>query len=91
VRDEYSPRIEALEAEYSALEDRRQALWEEMTDSLLRRAPDISYVQWPTPADGDDDPDPLYDSSRDYVEQMDRYKRHQDKPTARKKRGKAAA
>jgi hypothetical protein len=39
-----------------------------------------------------EDDDPLFDSTRDYVEQMDRYKQHQGKPithsatTARRRR-----
>lgn len=34
--------------------------------------------------DGDEDPDPLFDSTRSYLEQVDRFKRHQATPTARK-------
>jgi hypothetical protein len=36
--------------------------------------------------DGDEDDDPLFDSTRDYVEQIDRYKDYQGKPTARRAR-----
>jgi hypothetical protein len=32
----------------------------------------------------EEDPDPLYDSTRDYVEQVDRFKRYQGKPTQRR-------
>ena len=41
------------------------------------------------PSCGDEDADPLYDSKRTYVEQIDRYKQHQGKLTTRKpgKRG----
>jgi hypothetical protein len=35
---------------------------------------------------GDEDLDPLFDSSRDYLEQIDRYKKFQDKPTRGKPR-----
>jgi hypothetical protein len=41
-------------------------------------------VEWPEP-EGDDDPDPLFDSRRDYVTQIDRYKEFQGKATDRKK------
>jgi hypothetical protein len=34
----------------------------------------------PEPDDGDEDDDPLFDSTREYVEQIDRYKEHQGKP-----------
>jgi hypothetical protein len=42
-------------------------------------------VKWPEPRDADEDYDPLFDSTRDYVEQINRYKEHQDKPIARKR------
>jgi hypothetical protein len=93
VQDEYQSRIEELEAEYSALEARRRALRDEISDSLRDCAPHISEIEWPEPAEGDDDLDPLFDSQRSYVEQMDRYKLHQDKPTMgarRRKQGRAA-
>jgi hypothetical protein len=44
------------------------------------RAPDTDDIEWPTPVEGDADPDPLFSSRRDYVEQVDRFKRHQNKP-----------
>ena len=34
--------------------------------------------------DADEDDDPLFDSTREYVEQVDRYKEHQGKPIARR-------
>ena len=51
---------------------------------LQRKAPDLDLVDWPEPADGDEDGDPLFDSGRDYVEQIDRFKAHQGKPTERR-------
>lgn len=51
---------------------------------LNRAAPDADDYDWPEPAQGDEDDDPLFDSTRDYIEQIDRFKRHQDKPTTRK-------
>jgi hypothetical protein len=51
----------------------------------LQEADDhIDDVEWPEPKAGDEDPDPLYDSKRTYVEQIDRYKQHQGKLTTRK-------
>ena len=49
-------------------------------------APDLSEIEWPEPNEGDEDPDPLFDSLRDYVEQIDVYKAFQGKPTSRKPR-----
>jgi predicted nucleic acid-binding Zn ribbon protein len=47
----------------------------------LNDAPDVDAYDWPEPDDGDEDDDPLFDSTREYVEQVDRYKEHQGKPT----------
>jgi hypothetical protein len=44
------------------------------------------YTTSVEPYDGDDDPDPLFDSTRDYVEQINRFKQHQGKRTERKRR-----
>ena len=41
----------------------------------------LDEYDWPTPANGNEDADPLFDSTRDYLEQIDRYKEHQGKPT----------
>jgi hypothetical protein len=48
---------------------------------LEAEKPDLEDYEWPEPADGDEYDDPLFDSSRDYVEQIDRCKEYQDKPT----------
>ena len=51
---------------------------QEMADA----APDADDFEWPEPREADEWPDPLFDSGRGYIEQIDRYKRHQDKPTS---------
>jgi hypothetical protein len=51
---------------------------------LEAEAPDPGEFDWPDPPEGWDDP--LLDTSREYVEQVDRYKEHQGKKTARKAR-----
>jgi hypothetical protein len=43
------------------------------------------------PDDGDEDDEPLFDSTRDYVEQINRYKEHQGKPIERRRKGAAGA
>ncbi len=60
--------------------------WRAITEKLDARQPDPADYQWPEPAPGGEDPDPLLDSSRTYVEQVDRFKAHQGKPTGRKRR-----
>ena len=56
---------------------------------LAAELPEVGTFPWPKPAEADEDPAPLFDSRRDYVEQIGAYKRHQGKPTARRLRRKA--
>ena len=67
---------------------RCEALHRQIADELRQDEPDFSAVDWPEPAEGDEHPDPLFNSTRSYVEQIGRYKRHQDKPTGRRPRRK---
>jgi hypothetical protein len=53
----------------------------EVEQDLEAEAPDPGEFDWPDPPDGWEDP--LLDTTRDYVEQVDRYKEHQGKRTAR--------
>jgi hypothetical protein len=39
--------------------------------------------EWPEPEEGDEDEDPMFDSTRDFIEQTDRYKKHQRKEISR--------
>jgi hypothetical protein len=50
-----------------------------MKQDLEAEAPDPNDADWPEPTEGDEDPDPLFDSTRDYVTQIRRYKKHQGK------------
>jgi hypothetical protein len=79
VQDRYADEIKALEKECAAIEERRKLLWQRIEASLDVEAPYIGDTDWPEPCDGDEDPGPLYDSKRSYVEQVDRYKHHQGK------------
>jgi hypothetical protein len=54
------------------------------SNSQQERAPDLDAIDWPEPRDCREDNDPMFDSTRSYVEQVDRYKRHQGKPTTRR-------
>jgi hypothetical protein len=81
----YADEIQALKADYEALEARRKVLWEQIEASSQAEASHIEEameeIEWPEPDEGDEDPDPLFDSTRDYVEQVDRFKLHQGKAT----------
>jgi hypothetical protein len=50
-------------------------------DDLDDRAPDIDQYDWPEPADGKEDSSPLFDSARQYPEQIACYKKHQGRST----------
>jgi hypothetical protein len=58
--------------------ERAELLIATMTSELEEAAPDD--FDWPEPVEIDEeDDDPLYDSMRSYVEQVDRFRRHQGK------------
>jgi hypothetical protein len=52
----------------------------------LRAATPDDTIETVEPDEGDEDDDPLFDTTRGYIEQIDRFKQHQGKPTERKKR-----
>jgi hypothetical protein len=76
----------ALGEEYKELrqliadfEEKAKGVYERTHEVLAENAPDLEDIEWPEPALGDEDPDPLFDSGRPYVEQIDRFRRHQGK------------
>jgi hypothetical protein len=72
-------RLAALRAQAEDLKADVDARNEAVAEDLRAEAP--YEFTWPEPADATEWEDPLFDSNRDYVEQMDRYKAWQDKPT----------
>jgi hypothetical protein len=85
-----NPELRAIAARYSdsyqEIVDRFRRLQETIAQELADEAPDVGAIDWPEPDEGDEDVDPLFDSTRDYVEQIDRFKAHQGKRTNRKNR-----
>lgn len=86
--------IKALTAEHKELarkfsqwRKKAEPVWHAIEESLQAEAPDLSGVDWPEPDEGDEDPEPLFNSWRTFVEQMNVYKEHQGKPTSRKVQG----
>jgi hypothetical protein len=80
-------RFEAkFRARFDDLTERTETLIHGLTVSLEDKAPDPDTIDWPEPEPADEDEDPLFDSTRDYVEQIDRFKEYQDKPTTRQPR-----
>ena len=70
-------------AAIAAYEEKARPILEEIEGDLENEAPDADSFAWPTTSNfaAAEDEDPLYDSTRGYVEQIGRYKQHQDKPT----------
>ena len=88
LRNRMNPELRAIMRRYSrsyqAIVGRFQRLQETIAEELADEAPDVGGIDWPEPDDGDEDDDPLFNSTRDYVKQVDRFKAHQGKPTTRK-------
>lgn len=64
-----------------ALRERAQPVLDAIAEDLRDRGAAIVENMGAIDAAGDEDKDPLFDSARDYVEQIARYKQHQAKPT----------
>ncbi len=86
VQERHAAAIAALQTEresavaaWKAYEAKARKILNKIENDLT--VPDVDDYDWPEPGDGDEDDDPLFDSSRDYVEQVDRFKEHQGKPT----------
>jgi hypothetical protein len=78
--------IAAINEQVAAFYEQATDVWSDIADDLEDRAPDPDAADWPTPYDADEPDDPLFDSGRSYIEQIDRYKRHQGKPTTRRRK-----
>ncbi len=85
---EHEDAIEQIRANYDALRQRIaeelaeqqgaiRDLWAVIQSKLEERQPDIELYQVPEAEEADELSDPLYDSSRDYREQLDNYKAFQ--------------
>jgi hypothetical protein len=78
--------VDAINAEVEAFYGRAAELQGRISEAVAARAPNAEDFDWvgPTPAGESDDP--LFDSTRDYLEQVDRYRTHLGKPTSRRTR-----
>jgi hypothetical protein len=87
VHEEHREQLDELEEDWAEIatsieswNEQAQSVWRAITNDLLDATPDPADHDWPEAREPDEDDDPLFDSTRDYVEQMDRYKQHQGKP-----------
>lgn len=90
---------EALEPIRRQLEPiiEQAAVWRREVEQVYHRiAADLAAaapafgddIEWPEAEEADEHSDPLFDSTRSYLDQIEVYKRHQDKPTERRERQK---
>jgi predicted nucleic acid-binding Zn ribbon protein len=70
---------ERIDEMKSALKAQAEPLFDTIMEELEDEAPDVDDYEWPEPKDADEDPDPLFDSTRDYLDQIGRYKAQQGK------------
>ena len=76
--------IQSVNEQVAELRSRMQPVWATMVTKLRERQPEITT--YCPDFEADEDPWPLFDSTRDYVEQVDCYKEYQGKPTERRPR-----
>ncbi|WMT79501.1 hypothetical protein [Bradyrhizobium sp. Ash2021] len=81
--DAYTAAIEQARDEIEQMQqhfvEQAERLLAPMSAELADAAPDMDLFDWPEAAEADEDDDPLYNSRRSYVEQVDRFRKHQGK------------
>jgi hypothetical protein len=63
----------------AAYGEQMQALWQVMRSELELSVPNLEYYPLPAPIFSDELGEGLYDSARDYLEQIEAYKQFQGK------------
>jgi hypothetical protein len=81
---DYAALGKRYQAELRGITKRLETLQQAVADRLDEHAPNPNDYPWPEPRAGDEDPDPMFKSTRNYVEQINRFKRHQGKPITRR-------
>jgi hypothetical protein len=69
---------QAIEELLERWQERAEPVWQRIAAEIEHEAPDPDRIEWPT-LKPDEEADPLFDSQRDYLEQIDRFKLHQGK------------
>jgi hypothetical protein len=77
--------VDAINSATTDFHRRAAALWALMRDALEEAAPELD--EWPEPFAANESDEQLYQSDRAYIEQIDFYKRHQNRPLARRRSG----
>jgi hypothetical protein len=79
LRARYARIAEAANEALADISARTKEIWEEIKDDLEEHEPDIEDYPIPEGREADELPDPLFDSTRDYMEQLAVYKAFQGK------------
>jgi hypothetical protein len=79
-----APIRERMSELVTGLRDLAQPVIKTMRRELEEEAPDPDTYDWPEAKEPDEDDDPLYHSRRGYLEQLDRYHKHQGKAKPKK-------
>jgi hypothetical protein len=81
--------VDAINEATAAVYERASELKDEIETELEGQAPAYDDFDWvsPEPVEDEDNEPPLFDSIRDYVDQIGHYKAHQGKPTTWRGRG----
>jgi hypothetical protein len=90
-QDAVRQHLEAISEILDQLKERAEPLWQSIANDLEAAAPNLDSIEWPEPEPADEFEDPLYDSRRDYLTQIDRYREHQGKPNGGGRRGNGGA
>jgi hypothetical protein len=80
-------RLDRLRSEAEALAADVEARNQIIERELRQAAPRVADFDLPEPYEADEWEDPLFDSDREYIAQIDRYKAFQGKPTERREHG----
>jgi hypothetical protein len=76
VHAHYDQQVRLLTDEFDAWKARVEALWNTISDDLAAEQPDIASIKWPQPKQKKDEHTaPLFDSKRDYLTQIEHYKK----------------
>ena len=78
--------VEAINARVAAFYERANDLWARITAEMRDRIPTADEFEWASPTVADEGDEPLFDSKRGYLDQIERYKRHLGQPTTWRRR-----
>jgi len=75
VHARYATQVSKLTDDFEVWKARVETLWDAITADLEAEQPDIDDIEWPEQEEGDEDDAPLFDSKRDYLTQIELYKK----------------